>query len=138
MISSTHTSGHGDEYPIDFFSNQRSKGRTCKYAWYEHPDNDGDLLRNRQLCSFFQVPEKSSFSISEIVVCTIGRTHLIQSISLTSRDEKGCGCIGEGGGTTGNPSSKYLPLAIKYIGGKVVQIRFGGGGREKDGGMGGL
>jgi len=46
--------------------------------------------------------------------------------------------MGEGGGTTGNPSSKYLPLAIKYNGGKVVQIRFGGGGREKDGGMGGL
>jgi len=29
-------------------------------------------------------------------------------------------------------------LAIKYIGGKVVQIRFGGGGREKDDGMDGL
>jgi hypothetical protein len=47
-------------------------------------------------------------------------THLIQSTSLTSRKENGCGCTREGGGTTGNPSSKCLPLAIKYVGGKVL------------------
>jgi len=45
---------------------------------------------------------------------------LLQSASLTSCEANGCGRIGEGGGKTGNPASKCLPLAIKYIGGKSL------------------
>jgi hypothetical protein len=58
--------------------------------------------------------------MSDRVLGALDKTYLIQSTSLTSCEEKGCGSTIEGGGTTGNPPSKCLLLAIRYVGGKGV------------------
>jgi len=55
-----------------------------------------------------------------VAVCFRTPRNVVQSASLTSCEVNGCGCTGEGGGSTGNPLSKFLPLAIKYVGGKLL------------------